>query len=144
MSLSAYIKLVPASTQQEIELDEVKELFSYYRNITSKTGTQLSWEYDSAAFPYEIKEKIEGKNTWFYLKSSERGYNMLVVGVGKEELEVVDGQLLNQTFIQVVLPEGSTYGDKGKGNEFCKFLAKKLEAELHLFNGRIMYFYKRK
>ncbi|MES9782131.1 DUF1885 family protein, partial [Bacillus thuringiensis] len=26
---------------------------------------------------------------------------------------------------------------------FCRFLAKKLEGELQLFNGRTMYFYKR-
>ncbi len=144
MSLSAYIKLVPASTKQEVHLDEVKELFAYYKEITSKTGTQLSWEYESAAFPYEIKERPEGKDTWFYLKSTSRGYNMLVVGVGIEEIEDDEGKIVNQGYIQVVLPEGSTYGDKGKGNEFCKFLAKKFEAELHLFNGRIMYFYKRK
>ncbi|WP_246944093.1 DUF1885 family protein [Bacillus pinisoli] len=142
MSLSAYIKLVPASTKQDITIDEVKELFTYYKEITSKTGTQLGWEYGSAAFPYDLKEKEEGKGTWFYLKSQERGYNALVVGVGSEEIE--DENQHTQSFIQVVLPEGSTYGDKGKGNEFCKFLAKKLEAELHLFNGRTMYYYKRK
>ncbi|MFZ3588108.1 DUF1885 family protein [Bacillus sp. DJP31] len=144
MSHSAYVKLVSASNKQEITLDAVKELFSYYKEITSKTGSQLSWEYSSVAFPYEIKEKPEGKDTWFYLKSEERGYNMLLVGVGSEELVTEDGQPSTQSYIQVVLPDGSTFGDKGKGNEFCKFLAKKLEGELHLFNGRVMYFYKRK
>jgi hypothetical protein len=144
LSLSAYIKLVPASTKQEITLDEVKELFYYYKEITSKTGSQVSWEYSNAAFPYEVKEKEEGKDTWFYLKSDERGYNALVIGVGTAKVEDDEGQIQEQPYIQVVLPDGSTYGDKGKGNEFCKFLAKKLEAELHLFNGRVMYFYKRK
>ena len=37
-----------------------------------------------------------------------------------------------------------TYGDKGKATEYAKFVAKNLQGELHLFNGRIMYFNKRK
>jgi hypothetical protein len=144
LSQSAYIKLVPASTKQEITLDEVKDLFKYYKEITSKTGSQVDWQYGDAAFPYDLKEKEEGKDQWFYLKSEERGYHMLVVGTGSEELEDEEGNRNTQQYIQVVLPEGSSYGDKGKGNEFCKFLARKLEGELHLFNGRIMYHYKRK
>ncbi|MFD1735651.1 DUF1885 family protein [Bacillus salitolerans] len=144
MPSSSYIKLVPASTKQSISLDDVKELFHYYKEITSKTGSQLEWEYKDAAFPYELKEKPEGKDKWFYLKSEERGYNLLVIGVGTEEIEDEEGTLKQQEYIQVVLPDGATHGDKGKGNEFCKFLAKKLEGELHLFNGRVMYYYKRK
>ncbi|WP_456275650.1 DUF1885 family protein [Bacillus sp. AK128] len=144
MSQSAYIKLVPASSKQEITLEEVKELFTYYKEITTKTGSQVDWSYGNAAFPYELKEKPEGKGVWFYLKSEERGYHSLVVGVGSEELKDENGNESSQNYIQVVLPEGATYGDKGKGNEFCKFLAKKLEGELHLFNGRVMYYYKRK
>lgn len=140
---NAYIKLVPASTSQSITLDEVKDLFTYYKEITSKTGQQLSWEYDSAAFPYSIKE-VDTANNWLYLKSDDPVYNAIVVGVGIEEIEDEDGSLRDQSYIQVTLPQVSSFGDKGKANEFCKFLAKKLEAELHLFNGRIMYFYKRK
>jgi hypothetical protein len=144
LSNSAYIKLVPGSTKLEITLDEVKELFHYYKEITSKTGTQVSWEYSDAAFPYDLKEKPEGKDKWFYLKSGERGYSTLVIGVGKEGFENENGEPATREYIQLVLPEVATHGDKGKGNEFCKFLARKLEGELHLFNGRVMYYYKRK
>jgi hypothetical protein len=142
LSQSAYIKLVPASKQQEITLAEVKDLFHYYKEITSKTGEQLSWEYSDVAFPYEIEEKEEGKDAWFLLKSNTDRYQYMIVGVGTDESgsDAED----NQQYIQVLLPEGSTYGDKGKANEFCKFLAKKVEGELHLFNDRIMYYYKRK
>jgi len=64
-------------------------------------------------------------------------------GVGKEELEE-NGEKKEQHYIQVVLPEDSTHGDKGKANEFCKYLAKEYKGELHLFNDRIMYYYPRK
>ncbi|MFS0861322.1 DUF1885 family protein [Fredinandcohnia sp. 179-A 10B2 NHS] len=140
---NAYIKLVPASTSQSITLEEVKDLFTYYKEITSKTGQQLSWEYGSAAFPYLIKE-VDTVNNWLYLKSDDPVYNAIVVGVGTEEIEDEDGSTREQSYIQVTLPQVSTFGDKGKANEFCKYLAKKVEGELHLFNGRIMYFYKRK
>jgi hypothetical protein len=144
LGTSAYIKLVPGSAKQEITLDEVKELFYYYKEITAKTGSQVSWEYSDAAFPYDLKEKTEGKDKWFYLKSNERGYNTLVIGVGSEEIEDENGEFTTRNYIQLVLPDSATHGDKGKGNEFCKFLARKLEGELHLFNGRVMYYYKRK
>ncbi|WP_449539864.1 DUF1885 family protein [Ferdinandcohnia sp. Marseille-Q9671] len=140
---NAYIKLVSASTAQSISLEEVKDLFIYYKEITSKTGQQLDWEYNNAAFPYQIKE-VDQQNNWFYLKSDHQNYNAIIVGVGSEELEGEDGEKVEQFYIQVSLPQVSTAGDKGKANEFCKFLAKKLEGQLHLFNGRIMYFYKRK
>jgi hypothetical protein len=140
---NAFIKLVPASNTQSVSLDVVNDLFSYYKEITSKTGQQLDWDYDNAAFPYHIKE-INQEHNWFYLKSDHQKYNAIVVGVGQEELESENGETIEQSFIQVSLPQVSTTGDKGKANEFCKFLAKKLEGELHLFNGRIMYFYKRK
>jgi hypothetical protein len=142
LSQSAFIKLVPASKQQSISLKEVKELFHYYKEITSKTGEQVSWEYADAAFPYEIEEKDEGKDSWFFLKATSDRYKYMIVGVGKEDLEEPSEE--EAAYIQVVLPEGATYGDKGKANEFCKFLAKKLAGELHLFNKRVMYYYKRK
>ncbi|MEH7222401.1 DUF1885 family protein [Bacillus sp. JJ1566] len=140
---NAYIKLVPASNVQNISLDDVKDLFSYYKEITGKTGRQLDWDYDNAAFPYQIKEMNQEKN-WFYLKSDHQKYNAIIVGVGHENIEEQNGENTDQCYIQVTLPESSTVGDKGKANEFCKFLAKKLEGELHLFNERVMYFYKRK
>lgn len=142
MGNSAYIKLVSASKQQEVTLENVKELFKYYKNLTIKTGQQLNWEYNEAAFPYELLEKEEAGNQWFYLKSKEKRYNYIVLGIGKEIIQV-DGDNREQYFIQIVLPEGSTYGDRGKANEFAKFIAKELDGELHLFNERIMYFYKR-
>lgn len=141
---NAYIKLVPSSTKETISTDEVKELFFYYKDITSKTGDQLDWNYSDAAFPYEIKEETSGKGKWFYLYSKNDRYKAILLGVDEETIQKEDGTTSSQTYIQVTLPEVSTYGDKGKANEFCKFLAKKLQAELHLFNGRIMYFNPRK
>ncbi len=137
--INAYIKLVSESTTQIITLEEVKQLFDYYKNITSKTGAQLNWEYSDHAFPYDISEF---KEDYFLLTSQDSRYNTIIVGVGKETDDNTEEQ--QQYFIQVSLPSQSTHGDKGKANEFCKFVAKKLEGELHLFNGRIMYYYKRK
>ncbi|WP_042456007.1 DUF1885 family protein [Neobacillus dielmonensis] len=144
MALNALIKLVPASVQQTITIEDVKELFQYYKTITAKTGDQLDWEYENAAFPYEIKETAEGKGKWFYLESDQERYSYILIGVDKGSSKNADGQEEIYDYIQVTLPEQATYGDKGKANEFCKFLAKKLQGELHLFNGRIMYFYTRK
>lgn len=142
MSETAYVKLVPSSEQQTITTDEVKSMFSYYKEITSKTGTQLDWDYEYSAFPYEIKEADEG--IWFYLKSSHDRYNAILLGIDQEVVIDEDGNERKQMYIQITLPDTATHGDKGKANEFCKFLAKKLKGELHLFNGRIMYFYPRK
>ncbi|MDN4523578.1 DUF1885 family protein [Fictibacillus fluitans] len=139
MQENAYIKLVPASKQQVITIDEVKDLFRYYKEITGKTGSQLGWEYGESAFPYNMEEKSHGKGKWFYLKSKEQRFKYIMVGVDNES-----GTCPTTPYIQITLPEGFTHGDKGKANEFCKFLAKQLNAELHLFNGRIMYYYKRK
>lgn len=144
MSSHAYIKLVPESAQESVTTEEVISLFHYYKEITGKTGTQLNWEYSEMSFPYEILEKPEGKGQWFYFKSQQLNYNIIMLGVDKETIETDDGSLREQAYIQVTLPETSTFGDKGKANEFCKFLAKQLKGELHLFNGRIMYFYDRK
>ncbi|WLD95005.1 DUF1885 family protein [Alkalihalobacillus sp. AL-G] len=142
MPSSAYIKLVAKSKQQTITLEEVKELINYYKDITTKTGTQLGWEYGSNAFPYSLEQREDGKDKWFLLKGNDQDdYKYIIVGVGGTD-ENQEGSESN-TYIQVVLPDGSTHGDKGKANEFCKFLAKKLDAELQLFNGRTMYYYKR-
>ncbi|MBM4764359.1 DUF1885 family protein [Bacillus sp. B15-48] len=144
MSANAYIKLVPSSLQQTIAVDELKSLFSYYKEITTKTGKQLDWEYDYSAFPYEIKETENGKGKWFYLHSNHDRYHAILLGIDQEKVITEDGSEHEQTYIQVTLPDSATFGDKGKANEFCKFIAKKLNGELHLFNGRIMYYYKRK
>lgn len=144
LAANSFIKLVPSSAKENISTEELKELFLYYRDITGKTGSQIKWEYNDAAFPYEIKEKPEAKGTWFYLQSQHDRYNAILLGIDKEKVKDEDGSEREQSYIQVTLPEGATFGDKGKANEFCKFLAKKLQGELHLFNGRVMYFYKRK
>ncbi|NEY82167.1 DUF1885 family protein [Bacillus sp. 3H-10] len=144
MANNAYIKLVPSSAKEHVTVDEIKELFHYFKKITNKTGEQLDWEYSNAAFPYEIKEKPEGKGKWFYLYSNHERYHAILLGVDKETVVDEDGTERQQTYIQVTLPVTATYGDKGKANELSKFLAKKLKGELHLFNGRIMYFYPRK
>jgi hypothetical protein len=144
MANNAYIKLVPSSGNETMSTEDLKELLHYYKQITSKTGDQVDWEYSEAAFPYEIKEEPSGKGKWFYLYSTDDRYKAILVGVDEETIEDEDGTSRVQTYIQVTLPEISTHGDKGKANEFCKFIAKKLKAELHLFNGRIMYFNPRK
>jgi hypothetical protein len=127
----AFIKLVPKSVKQSITIQDVKDLFTYYKQLTSQTGKQLSWGYSESAFPYEI---VDTSDTTIHLKSNHDRYHAIFIGVGVNE---------EQHFVQITLPESATYGDKGKANEFCRFLAKKLEGELELFNGRIMYFYKR-
>lgn len=144
MSNHAYIKLVKKSEKQTLTVEELKGYFNYYKERTKKLGEQLNYGYTDAAFPYEIAETPEGKGTWFYLNGTDRdNYRTIVLGVDEEEIENTDGEKTKQTYIQVVLPEGCTHGDKGKANEFCKFLATELKAELHLFNGRVMYYYKR-
>jgi hypothetical protein len=144
MANSAYIKLVPSSAKETVTIDEVKELFHYYKEITGKAGNQVDWNYEDSAFPYEIKEKEEGKGSWFYLYSNHERYSAILIGADRETIRDENGDEREQTYIQVTLPEQSTFGDKGKANEFCKFLAKKLQGELHLFNGRVMYYYPRK
>ena len=144
MAVNAFIKLVPSSAKQTITIDEVKELFYYYKDITSKTGDQVSWQFGESAFPYDIKETEDGKGKWFYLQANLERYYAILIGIDTESVQNDDGVISEQTYIQVTLPEQSTYGDKGKANEFCKFLAKKLQGELHLFNERVMYYYPRK
>jgi len=144
MAVNAFIKLVPSSAKHTITIEEVKELFHYYKNITAKTGDQLNWQYGESAFPYEIKETDESNGKWFYLHSDHERYYAILIGVDTETVRGEDGTENEQVYIQITLPEQSTFGDKGKANEFCKFLAKKLQGELHLFNERIMYFNPRK
>ena len=140
----AYIKLVKASKQQTITIDELKDAFHYYKRITALTGDQLDWTYADSAFPYIIKETEEGKGQFIYLAATNDRYKIIVLGVSAETVvDPTTGDELEQAYIQITLPESATFGDKGKANEFAKFLAKRLDGELHLFNGRIMYYYKR-
>ncbi|MFE4811094.1 DUF1885 family protein [Peribacillus simplex] len=144
MTENAYIKLVPESVKGTVTIEDVKELLDYYQMITAKTGKQLDWDYDKKAFPYEMKEPEKMKDKAIYLQSKEDRYHMILIGVDQEVVKDEDGSERIQSYIQFTLPETATFGDKGKANELCKFLAKKLRAQLHLFNKRVMYYYPRK
>ncbi|MFJ7508139.1 DUF1885 family protein [Peribacillus simplex] len=144
MTENAYIKLVPESAKGTVTIEDVKELLSYYQMITAKTGKQLDWDYDKKAFPYEMKEPERMKDKAIYLQSKGDRYHMILIGVDQEVVKDEDGSERIQSYIQFTLPETATFGDKGKANELCKFLAKKLRAQLHLFNKRVMYYYPRK
>lgn len=138
MSKSAYIKLVSGSKQETIHLDDVKKLLDTYCEMTSLTGKQLGWSYEAAAFPYEISIQEQDGTSYLLLKGKNPNlYNYLIIGTSQEEESGIH-------YIQIVLPQNATHGDLAKGNEFSKFFAKQLKGELHLFNGRIMYYNNRK
>lgn len=139
MAQSAYIKFVEGSAVSSLSLDELKEQLLHYKEQLNRTGQQLGWDYDDAGFPYTIETKPEAEGKWFYLKGKDPLYKYIVMGAGANQ----NGDT-EQHYVQVVLPDDSTHGDKAKGNEFCKYLAKLWKAELHLFNGRVMYFNPRK
>jgi hypothetical protein len=138
LNKSAYIKLVKGSAQTEVTLADVKELLVRYQHMTSLTGQQLDWDYQAAAFPYTIEEQEQDGVPYLVLKGTEPLlYRGLVIGVSQEEDS-------GTPYVQLVLPEQATHGDLAKGNEFSKYIAKQLKAELHLFNGRIIYYNPRK
>jgi hypothetical protein len=139
MSQSAYIKLVEGSAVQSVTLDELREQLLKYREQLAMTGKQLGWAYEEAGFPYTIETKPEGEGKWFYLKGKSPMYKYIVMGIGSETRGDAETH-----YVQVVLPDDCTHGDKAKGNELCKYLGKVWKAELHLFNGRVMYFNPRK
>ncbi|WP_068774493.1 DUF1885 family protein [Paenibacillus sp. FJAT-26967] len=139
MSQSAFIRFVTGSTLSSLTLEELKEQLSQYKLQLARTGEQLGWEYDAAGFPYTMETPPEAEGKWFYLKGTSSRYRNIVLGVGsriKEDKE--------QHYVQVVLPDTSSHGDKSKGNELCKYLARQWKAELELFNGRTMFFNPRK
>jgi hypothetical protein len=139
VSQSAYIKFVEGSAVSSMTLDELQEQLLKYKAQLALTGQQLGWDYDGAGFPYTIETKPEGEGKWFYLKGKDDGYKYIVMGIGSD----LDGDT-EQSYVQAVLPNDATHGDKSKANELCKHLGKQFKAELHLFNGRIMYFNPRK
>ncbi|NGQ93648.1 DUF1885 family protein [Brevibacillus sp. SYP-B805] len=137
---SAYIYFVEGSTVPQASLADVKEKLVRYREMTKKTGQQLGWAYDEAAFPYVIEERPEGKDSWFLLRGKDpKSYKTIIVGVGSRQENDQE-----KHYIQIALPESATHGDKGKANEFCRYLAKEFKGELHLFNKRVQYFQPRK
>src|SRR3954463_13387330 len=91
MAENAFIKLVPSSAKQSVTIEEVKELFNYYKKITTKTGEQLNWQYGDSAFPYEIKETEAGKEQWFYLHSDHERYNTILIGIDTETVRSEEG-----------------------------------------------------
>lgn len=115
---------------EPLSLKTIYEYIDYYKEITAKTGEQLGWEYSDTAFPYET---FEENDRLLILRSVEPGFKLIYIGI----IQLEDGA---STAVQVYLPPSSAHGDKGKANELCKFLAKKLKAELHLFNGKVMRF----
>lgn len=139
MAQSAYVRFVDGSAAASITLDELKEQLLHYKEQLAQTGKQLGWEYDDAGFPYTIETKPEGEGKWFYLKGINPLYKYILLGIGSNVQDDVE-----RHFVQVVLPDEATHGDKAKGNELCKYLGRKFKAELHLFNRRIMYFNPRK
>jgi hypothetical protein len=153
MGKSAYIKMVDGSKKQSLTIDDLKQILHQFVERAKRNGQQLGWPYELAAFPYEIKQKPEARD-WFYLKGKERNYRYIIFGVQTERVEVrkevpkTGGekgeketivQQVERSTIQVVLPDGHTQGDSNKASELCKFIAKQLDAELILFNGRILY-----
>lgn len=139
MAKSAFIKLVEGSTQQDLTLDDVKEKLEHYMAMTNHTGKQLNWEYADAAFPYTMEVRSQENLQWLFLKGKdERHYKYLMIGIGTSRDET------QAPSIQLVVPDGATHGDTAKANEFSRYLAKAFQGELHLLNGRIMYFNPRK
>ncbi|MCU6709007.1 DUF1885 family protein [Paenibacillus sp. J5C_2022] len=138
MSQSAYIKLVPESAAEQLTLEDVEKQLEQYRQQTALTGRQLGWNYSEAAFPYEVKSS--GDDRWFYLQGINSHYRHIIIGLGDYASAAGD----NVPCIQMVLPDEATHGDKAKGNELSKYLAKAWKAELTMFNGRTVYYYPRK
>ncbi|GEB33135.1 MULTISPECIES: DUF1885 family protein [Brevibacillus] len=137
---SAYIYFVNGSTAQSATIEDVKAKFTRYMDMTAKTGQQLGWSYQEAAFPYTIEERPEGKESWFLLKGKDPSmYKSIVVGVGSANEDGTE-----KHYIQISLPEAATNGDMNKANEYCRYLARDYKAELHLFNKRVQYFQPRK
>ena len=96
MTRKAYIKLVSNSSQTAITKDELKTLFHYYKKITSKTGTQIDWKYDQAAFPYEIKELPNQQDNSFHLYSKQDRYHSILIGIKQETTNDENGNHISK------------------------------------------------
>jgi hypothetical protein len=139
---SSYIYFRKGSKHERMTLDEVKEEFKQYIHMSEETGVQLGFEYAEVAFPYTI-EPIEGEgdNQFFTLKTTDAAkYSKILVGVGTHE--EADGT--PAPFIQLTLTDTALAGDKYKGLEFAKYIAKRNLAEVKMFNGRTIYYNPRK
>ncbi|ASA96355.1 MULTISPECIES: DUF1885 family protein [Anoxybacillus] len=126
MAHTATIELVPASTWETVTLEQCKQLLEQFRDIARKTGEQLGWDYEQYAFPYDI------------VINEDR-----IILVGKDARYHMIECRIHERAVEFALSKQATHGDKGKANELCKFFAKRMAGKLHLFNGRVMYYYKR-
>lgn len=139
MSQRAVITFVDGSVVPSVTLEQLKQQLLHYKEQTALTGKQLGWEYEDAAFPYTIESKPGQEHIGFILQGTDPRYNHMLMGVSKEAEEGSERHT-----VELVLTDSSTHGDKNKGNEFVKYLAKVWKAQLTLFNGRTMYFNPRK
>ncbi|WP_040948513.1 DUF1885 family protein [Gorillibacterium massiliense] len=139
MSKSAYIQLVEGSTMASVNIGELKQLLEGFKEQLAHTGEQLDWGYADAGFPYTVEDSPQGNDQWLKLTGINKLYRALLVGVGTRQTD--NGE---RSVIQFTVPDTSSHGDMEKALAFCKRLAKKLKAEAHLFNGRVMYFNPRK
>jgi hypothetical protein len=112
----------------DISLEDVISTLQYYQEITAKTGVQLNWDYSRYAFPYVIEIKENNGDKYLLLKGQLDRYYAILIGVNAS---------IENPYIQITLPNRSTFADKGKANEFAKFLAKKFNGKLTLFNGKM-------
>jgi Domain of unknown function (DUF1885). len=144
MGNHAYIRLVQGSAAPSgITLEELEQSLALYQDALKRTGHQLNWEYEEAAFPYTIEKVVEPSSsepTWLYLRGNASRYRHIALSTTAANEQAEE----SCPTVQVVLPDGATHGDKGKANELCRFIAQRLKAELTLFNGRVMYFNPRK
>ncbi|WP_438433475.1 DUF1885 family protein [Gorillibacterium sp. sgz500922] len=137
MAQNAYVELVEGSSAPGLTLEELRGILEHYRAQLAETGKQLGWGYEQAAFPYTIEPgPLDG---WLTLAGTAPQYRTIHIGLGSRSVED-----RVRSFVRISLPAGSTHGDKGKANELSKYLGKKLKAEVHLLNGRTMYFNPRK
>lgn len=137
MSHHSYIRL----QDSPISINEVRKLIDDYRLSAKKTGKQLDYPYEEKAFPYSIDQPDnQGNGGWLYLSSQDPDYHRIKIGIGEEPASGMEGRL--SPYIEISLERNSTFADKGKANELAKYLAKKLQADLQLFNGRTMHFHK--
>jgi len=139
LSQSAYITFVDGSLVDRLELEDVKAHLNRYCEQLAQTGKQLNWHYNEVAFPYTMETRAGEEDLWFYLKGTEQRYKHILFGVGTS----TEGET-TRAYVQIVLPDTATHGDKSKGIELANYMAKRLQARLTLFNGRIIYYNPRK
>lgn len=153
--LERYINMT-TKTGQQLAWDYADAAFPY--EIIEKPEARGQWfylkgkndKYKYIVFGVDAKQgpsdemvvSGEGSDEVGSVEGSHEGSNEGSNEVGSDEMP--QGESEEQCYIQVVLPEGATHGDMSKANEFCKYLAKEYQAQLFLFNGRLMYYYPRK